>query len=403
MGELIYDIFDELDVATRDYNKKLQLDKEGFFDDRFVVGVYEEDESGMRTKIERFNKMRYRAAIIGCGRIGCGFKDDHRRKNLVYGHAQSYDAVADTTLVGVSDTDGLKLETSAKKFNVPGYTNYEDMLREEEPHVVSICTPPHTHCDIIQACLKYGVRAIYCEKPIDSSAEKAEEAIAACAEKNVLLAVNHQRRFGKFHQLFARAVQSGVIGEIQQISVNYVAGISNTGTHFIDLLQFYLGKDVERVRGWKSANECPNSSDLNIDGWMFFEGGPVASIQSTNSFGILEIILTTTLGRFTINMHHPFTTDPVLACERVVENKFFEGATKLEKTTNFPGLEWAHDQDHNDMRCAVEQIVDCLNREEYNIVSDGTSGLSSLRVIDSLTQSIQENSMVFVKGEKCQN
>jgi len=347
--------------------------------------------------------MKYKAAIIGCGRIGCGFKDDHRRKGMIYGHARAYSSCENTTLVSLSDIDSQKLRANMKKYNVRGYEDYEEMLKKEEPDIVSICTSPDTHCNIIHSCLRHNVRAIYCEKPIDISLEKAKIAVAACKEKNVLLAINHQRRFGKFHQLFAKAVQTGVIGDIQQISINYVAGISNTGTHFIDLLRFYLGKDIEWVYGLKSINECPNRSDFNIDGYIAFKNGPIASIQSTNSFGILELILTTTLGRFTVNMHYPFTTDPVLVCEKIVENKFFDGATKLEKTINFPGLEWAHNQNHNDMGSAVEQIVECLEQKRYNIVSDGLSGIAALEVIESLIQSVENNAKVFVKEKKCQN
>ena len=340
--------------------------------------------------------MQYKAAVIGCGRIGCGFKDDYRRKQIIYGHASAYSSFKNTTLVALCDIDFHKLQTNMKKYDVRGYKSHEEMLKQEKPDIVSICTSPDTHCDIIHSCLRHGVKAIYCEKPIDTSLEKAKIASAACREKNVVLAINHQRRFGKFHQLFAKAVQAGVIGNIQQISVNYVAGISNTGTHFIDLLRFYLGKEVEWVYGIKSINECPNHTDFNIDGWVAFENGPLASIQSINAFGILELIFTTDLGRFTVNMHHPFTTEPALVCEKVVENNFFEGATKLEKTTSFPGLEWAPNERHNDMWRAVEQIVECLEEKKYNIVSDGSSGIAALEVIEALIQSMENNIKIFI-------
>ena len=291
MGELIYDVFDELDVAIKDYNIKLKLDKDGVFDDRFVVGVWEEDENGIRTKIERFKKMTYKAAVIGCGRIGCGFDDDYERRNITYTHAGAYAKTDLIDFVAIADVEQYKIDRYSKKYNVRGYTDYKELLDIESPDIVSVSTRPDTHCEIIEACVAAGVRAIYCEKPIDNSLDKAKKIIDLCSKNKVLLTVNHQRRYGKFHQQLARAIQSGALGSIQQCTVYYTAGIANTGSHFIDLLRFYLGKEVKSVRGKHSINKSTNEFDPNIDGWIIFDGGITASIQPCANFGILEVII----------------------------------------------------------------------------------------------------------------
>ena len=109
--------------------------------------------------------MKYKAAIIGCGRIGCGFVGEHKRRGIIYSHTKAYSSCKNTTLVALSEIDPHKLYTNMEKYNVRGYENYEDMLKKEDPDIVSICTSPDTHCDIIHSCLKYNVKAIYCEKP----------------------------------------------------------------------------------------------------------------------------------------------------------------------------------------------------------------------------------------------
>ena len=56
MGELVYDNFDDLDIAKEDYDIKLKLDKDGIFDDRFVVGIYEQNKKELKLIVDRFKK-----------------------------------------------------------------------------------------------------------------------------------------------------------------------------------------------------------------------------------------------------------------------------------------------------------------------------------------------------------
>ena len=56
MGELVYDNFDDLDIAKKDYDIKLKLDKDGIFDDRFVVGIYEQNKKELKLIVDRFKK-----------------------------------------------------------------------------------------------------------------------------------------------------------------------------------------------------------------------------------------------------------------------------------------------------------------------------------------------------------
>ena len=56
MGETFYDTFDDWDTAKKDYEIKLKLDKEMIFDDRFVIGIYEEVEGNLKMVLDRFDK-----------------------------------------------------------------------------------------------------------------------------------------------------------------------------------------------------------------------------------------------------------------------------------------------------------------------------------------------------------
>mgnify|MGYP005822206381 CR=1 FL=1 len=338
--------------------------------------------------------MKYKAAVIGCGRIGCGFDDDYERRNITYTHAGAYAKTDLIDFVAIADVEQYKIDRYSKKYNVRGYTDYKELLDIESPDIVSVSTRPDTHCEIIEACVAAGVRAIYCEKPIDNSLDKAKKIIGLCSKNKVLLTVNHQRRYGKFHQQLARAIQSGALGSIQQCTVYYTAGIANTGSHFIDLLRFYLGKEVKSVRGKHSINKSTNEFDPNIDGWIIFDGGITASIQPCANFGILEVIIVSDAGRFVINMTAPFTSEPFFTYEKVVANSCFDGATKLKKHLSLPDpLGAITDYSYEYMLGAIEHIIQHLENKNniMETISTGHDALCALEVIHALIHSSNQN------------
>lgn len=49
MGEIRKDSFQDLESASADYREKARLDKLGVFDDRFVVGI--EDDNGVKIDV----------------------------------------------------------------------------------------------------------------------------------------------------------------------------------------------------------------------------------------------------------------------------------------------------------------------------------------------------------------
>lgn len=155
----------------------------------------------------------YRVGIIGCGRIGCEFPDSH---------LQAYLDCPDTELVAICDTDANKLWAYPIKWK---HYNYQEMVEVHKLDIVSICTPPETHCKIVCEIAPY-VKAIYCEKPIALTLEDADKMIDICDKYKVILQINHQRRFTqpKFH--FSR-------------------GILNTGTHAFDLVRQLFRDDVQ--------------------------------------------------------------------------------------------------------------------------------------------------------------
>ena len=325
--------------------------------------------------------MKLRAGIIGCGRIGCGFDDDPRRK-YVSTHARAYLSTEGVELAALCDTDYEKRKCYGAKFGVPAlYSDYASMLQRERLDVVSICSPSSSHLEITRAAVTCGVRGIFCEKPIADSVEAAKEMIRLCAAQNVVLLVDHQRRFDPMHQRLANFVRDGGTGTLQQVTCYYTAGIANTGTHLFDLLRLYAG-EIAWAEGRVSACASASAADPNIDGWLGLSGGALCAIQAcdVSAYTIFEMNLLGTKGRLRIGSH---------GCraefEEARESERYSGYREL-----FSGslpIEGEFTQDL--LPLGVHHLVDCMQKRAVP-VSSGEDGCAALEIVCALSQSALE-------------
>src|SRR6476469_6296854 len=91
---------------------------------------------------ERTSMTRYRAAILGCGGRGRA-------------HAAGYAAAPEAEIVGCADPVVENARALAKAH--PGaqvYADYRELLAEQHPDVVSICTWPHLHREMVEAAVQ---------------------------------------------------------------------------------------------------------------------------------------------------------------------------------------------------------------------------------------------------------
>jgi predicted dehydrogenase len=120
--------------------------------------------------------MMFRAAVIGCGKIGSEFADDPRGQG-VRSHAEAYRACPSTRLIALCDTDTEKLERCGRRWDVRAvYVEPLQLLSEMQPEIVSVCTPDDTHYELIRQCVSSPhVRAVLAEKPLALTLAHAEE------------------------------------------------------------------------------------------------------------------------------------------------------------------------------------------------------------------------------------
>ena len=207
---------------------------------------------------------RYKACLIGCGRMGATIDDevrDHPQsfRWLPYSHAAGYSASEHTDLVAVSDAIPEKVKTIQQRYNVPnGYTDYREMIEKEKPDIVSIATRPATHAEMTVFAAENGVKGIYCEKPLCCSMAEADAMLEACVKHGVKFNYGTQRRYTPLYQKMRELIDNGELGDIQAVIGHVGVGSAQwSHTHAADML-LYLARDSEIAYVQADVNAAPS-------------------------------------------------------------------------------------------------------------------------------------------------
>ncbi|WNF22654.1 Gfo/Idh/MocA family oxidoreductase [Mesobacillus jeotgali] len=234
--------------------------------------------------------MSLKFALIGCGRISPNHIAAALENNL--------------EIVGLCDIVKENIEDKINKFNLPSstpqYTDYHELLKNEQPDLIAICTESGNHGQIALDCIEAGSHLII-EKPIALSLKEADQIIERAKEKNVKVSACHQNRFNKSIQKIREAVEEDRFGRLLHgaAHIRWNRGedyykqapwrgtweqdggaLMNQCIHNIDLLRWMMGNEITEVVGMTDnlKHENIEAEDLGIALIKFANG----------SYGIVE-------------------------------------------------------------------------------------------------------------------
>lgn len=324
---------------------------------------------------------KFKAAIVGCGRIASLFANEKKRKGVVT-HAQAYLSHPKTELLAACDIDEARLADFGQRWGIRRlYRDFDEMMKAERPDLLSICTWNTSHAALTERALKYGVKGVLCEKPVSDSLVSAEGMIRAAKKKSAPLLVNYFRRYNPLHQKLKRMIDQGVLGEIQSISCYYTAGIMNTGTHLFDTLMYFFG-DIDWV--WANPDKVSEGPDPTMDGYLFFKKGFGCSITGleVKKYLQFEIDIYGTKKRLRI-------ADVGMRAEfwDVSDHSMLVGYKTLKPSkvlrTNFS----------RDLWNTVNNLVECIEKKSQPMCS-GEDGRKSLEAALALRESLKTKNRV---------
>jgi UDP-N-acetyl-2-amino-2-deoxyglucuronate dehydrogenase len=227
----------------------------------------------------------FRVGLVGCGRIS---------KN----HFDALAKVDGLTIAAVCDIDVERARAAGEAQGVPAFTSLDDMLRDGNIDVATICTPSGIHSVQGSAAARAG-KHVVTEKPMSLSLAQADALVAACDDAGVHLFVVKQNRLNPPVQLLKRAVDKGRFGRIYMANVTvrwqrpqdyYDAepwrgtwefdggAIMNQASHYVDLMQWLVGP-VESIMA-KTATQARRieAEDSGI-GILKFRSGALGVIE----------------------------------------------------------------------------------------------------------------------------
>lgn len=319
----------------------------------------------------------YRAAVIGCGKIGSELSVDPFLKGDVFTHAEAYTRCDKTELVALCDSDRLKLDAAAKLWGTPTtYLSAEDLMGKEKLDVVSICTPTATHGEVLLSVLdsQNPPRAILCEKPLGMTLAESEMMATLAAKKNVLLATVYMRRYANNFRALKKFLDEGGIGKLQTVTGIYIKGTFHNGTHWFDMLRYLCG-EVEMVSGLDNLGETRDDPTLDVA--LRLTSGVFATLRAADhtAYTVFEMELFGTGGRvrivdsgFEIEVYKPMPSER------------YAGYTELQRVPMDFG------DRRNLMLHAVEDIVECLDTGKPPLCT-ASDGVEAARIADAATRS----------------
>ena len=201
---------------------------------------------------------RYRAGIIGLSGIAANRQgiESHPALGSLQGgsHAAAYHLVSRADVVAVCELRTELFDTFRSTWGdvwpeVRTYTDYREMLAQEDLDVLSVVTSDHLHADMVVDAAAAGVPGIFCEKPIATTLADADRMIATCEQHGACSPLTTRGGFGAM----VRGAGNGAertVGRLRAIvmTMGYRRSmLFRNGTHMIDTLSFLSDAEPEWV------------------------------------------------------------------------------------------------------------------------------------------------------------
>ena len=254
---------------------------------------------------------KLRIGLIGCGLFG-------------ESHLATFTGIPYAKVVAVTDTDPERAHNLASRHRVPKVAeDFRDLCALPEVDAVSVVTTEDQHLEPVLVALENG-KHVFVEKPMATKVEDAQKMVDAARKSGLILMPGHICRFETKFATVKEQLAAGRLGRIVSISArqNRPKGLGVTYKrthqalvcciHEIDIMLWYVGETVKRVRGYEVRLDTGGSPDLTW-GILEFHGGALGFVHAMwlvpDKANVLddEMQVVTTSGVANIRMHSGLT------------------------------------------------------------------------------------------------
>lgn len=322
---------------------------------------------------------QYKAVIIGLGNIGQGFDYDRRDDSVISTHASGYTYHPGYELLAGVDPDPAQRKKFEEKFCLPSYPDIQSLMNHHKPDVLSIAAPSAQHLPVFLDIIEHQPLAVICEKPIAESVSDGEKMRSMAEHRHCALVVNYMRRFEPGSNEVRHILSRGEMGKVFKGVAWYSKGLLNNGSHFIDLLRYWLG-EITAVHVLHTGRKW-DGFDPEPDICLYFDDCPVyllAGREELFSVGKIDLFC----GEGTVS-YSDFGN--IIEVRKTRPSPFFKGYTVLGhevKTVN------------TDLRRYQFHVLEGLYRHLASgeeLKSNGRSAIATLQIIEQVRDQLEKS------------
>lgn len=299
-------------------------------------------------------------------------------------HATEY-AEMDVDVVAVTTPSGPDAFIDEFGFDADAYTDVERLCREADVDFLDVCTPTHTHRDVVETAAAAGID-VFLEKPVAGDLRDAKAIETVIEDAGIACMVGHVVRFMPSHRR-ARDLDVGEVGVARARRLSpfpdwggWFEDREKSGGIFVDLaihdldyLRWCLG-DVERVFARRHREPRAEHGVATLR----FESGAVGYVEAS----------------WAQPSSRPFTVE--------LEFAGSDGLVEFDTAAESPYAAWADDETvesplaKTGYRRQLEHFVDCLETGSAPAVTPADA-IESLRLALAAERSTERGEPVTVE------
>ncbi|XP_059221348.1 trans-1,2-dihydrobenzene-1,2-diol dehydrogenase [Stomoxys calcitrans] len=218
-------------------------------------------------------------------------------------------------MTAVAARDQKRAEEFSKKHEIPkAFGSYEELAECPDVDIVYVGALNPQHFEICMLMLEHG-KHILCEKPLCMNHKQAKKLIQYAEIKKLFLMEAVWSRFFPAYQYVRKQIASGVLGEIQEVDVqfgfeieqvdrvkqNNLGGgtILDLGIYTIQVSQWAFQEPPQKIVAKGTLNE--NGVDIDVETELIYSGNRKSKMR-TSALGELDnkAVIKGTKGQITL-------------------------------------------------------------------------------------------------------
>lgn len=190
-------------------------------------------------------KLKFRAATIGCGRMGAFHSStvsEHAPNFwMPISHLAAINCLDNIEAVACCDIKKENIDRAQKMYNIPRtYTDPMTMLKEEKLDLITIATRTPQKASLISEAILAGVSAIHVEKPLCNTFVELNDLRNLATKKNALISYGCIRRYLPPYKIAKKHIKSQKFGNLEDINIEMGScSLIWSLIHGIDLILYY--------------------------------------------------------------------------------------------------------------------------------------------------------------------